>query len=74
MVWYGKKMVVGVVILINKAPQPGIGIWDLGFWDLVWLGLGVAKNTHLNKVQSIREVFEEVYKDFWYCILRNNSF
>ena len=20
----------------------GFGFWDLGFWDLVWLGLGVA--------------------------------
>ena len=31
--------------VIIKPPKPGLGFgfWDLGFWDLVWLGLGVAK-------------------------------
>ena len=30
--------------MIIKPPKPGLGFvfWDLGFWDLVWLGLGVA--------------------------------
>ena len=30
--------------MIIKPPKPGLGfgIRDLGFWDLVWLGLGVA--------------------------------
>ena len=33
--------------MIIKPPKPGLGFWfwDLGFWDLVWLGLGVAKIT-----------------------------
>ena len=32
--------------MIIKPPKPGLGfgIRDLGFWDLVWLGLGVAIN------------------------------
>ena len=30
--------------MIIKPPKPGLGFgfWDLGFWDLVWLGFGVA--------------------------------
>ena len=30
--------------MIIKPPKPGLGFgfWDLGFGDLVWLGLGVA--------------------------------
>ena len=30
--------------MIIKAPKPelGFGFRDFGFWDLVWLGLGVA--------------------------------
>ena len=38
----GVGVVVVVVFCDNKATQARIGIWDLGFWDLVWLGLGVA--------------------------------
>ena len=36
--------------MIIKPPKPGLGFgfWDLGFWDLVWLGLGVAKKIRAN--------------------------
>ena len=47
-----------------KPPKPGLGFgfWDLGFWDLVWLGLGVA----------IRRVFSESSKIKTTLVKRNN--
>ena len=43
--------------MIIKPPKPGLGFefGDLGFCDLVWLGLGVAKNSahYLRKILEL---------------------
>ena len=53
--------------MIIKLPKPGLGfgIRDLGFWDLVWLGLGVAIN-HFFLIGIKKEMI------FWhfFCFLR----
>ena len=45
-------VVVGLVVVVffcdNKAPQAMIGIWDLGFCDLVWLWLGCGNISFIN--------------------------